>query len=60
MEPSLNIPILIVYALVNRPYIVDLQEERSLVANLLNLGLDVYLIPEGFANASQQPVKCVI
>ena len=43
-----NIPILIVYALVNRPYIVDLQEGRSLVANLLNLGLDVYLIDWGY------------
>jgi polyhydroxyalkanoate synthase len=45
-----NIPILIVYALVNRPYIVDLQEGRSLVANLLNLGLDVYLIDWGYPN----------
>jgi polyhydroxyalkanoate synthase len=48
VEPSLNIPILIVYALVNRPYIVDLQEGRSLVANLLNLGMDVYLIDWGY------------
>ncbi|MBD2728868.1 class III poly(R)-hydroxyalkanoic acid synthase subunit PhaC [Nostoc sp. FACHB-892] len=45
-----NIPILIVYALVNRPYIVDLQEGRSLVANLLNLDLDVYLIDWGYPN----------
>jgi polyhydroxyalkanoate synthase len=48
VEDSLNIPILIVYALVNRPFIVDLQEGRSLVANLLNLGLDVYLIDWGY------------
>jgi len=48
VERSLNIPILIVYALVNRPYIVDLQEGRSLVANLLNLGMDVYLIDWGY------------
>src|SRR4028119_1939484 len=48
VEHSLNIPILIVYALVNRPYIVDLQEGRSLVANLLELGLDVYLIDWGW------------
>ncbi|MCC5663876.1 class III poly(R)-hydroxyalkanoic acid synthase subunit PhaC [Nostoc sp. CHAB 5784] len=40
----------IVYALVNRPYIVDLQEGRSLVANLLKLGLDVYLIDWGYPN----------
>ena len=43
-----NIPILIVYALVNRPYMVDLQEGRSLVANLLKLGLDIYLIDWGY------------
>jgi polyhydroxyalkanoate synthase len=48
VEHSLNIPILMVYALVNRPYIVDLQEGRSLVANLLNLGMDVYLIDWGY------------
>ncbi|MBW4681687.1 MAG: class III poly(R)-hydroxyalkanoic acid synthase subunit PhaC [Microcoleus vaginatus WJT46-NPBG5] len=48
VESSLNIPILISYALVNRPAIVDLQEGRSLVANLLNLGLDVYLIDWGY------------
>jgi len=48
VEPLLPIPILIVFALVNRPTIVDLQEGRSLVANLLNLGLDVYLIDWGY------------
>jgi polyhydroxyalkanoate synthase len=45
---TLNIPILIVYALVNRPFMVDLQSDRSLVANLLNLGLDIYLIDWGY------------
>ncbi len=44
VEQPLSIPVLIVYALVNRPFMVDLQEGRSLVANLLKLGLDVYLI----------------
>ena len=48
VEHSLNLPILIVYALLNRPYIVDLQEGRSLVANLLELGWDVYLIDWGY------------
>jgi len=47
-EISLNIPVLIVYALVNRPFMVDLQEDRSLVANLLKLGLDIYLIDWGY------------
>lgn len=48
VEHSLNIPLLIVFALVNRPYIVDLQEKRSFVANLLKLGIDVYLIDWGY------------
>lgn len=43
-----QIPVLIVYALVNRPFMVDLQEDRSLVANLLKLGLDVYLLDWGY------------
>lgn len=43
-----EVPLLIVYALVNRPYMVDLQEDRSLVRNLLALGIDVYLIDWGY------------
>jgi len=52
--PSLHIPILIVYALVNRPYIVDLQKGRSLVANLLKLGLDVYIIDWGYPSRADR------
>jgi polyhydroxyalkanoate synthase len=48
VEQPFSIPVLIVYALVNRPFMVDLQEDRSLVANLLKLGLDVYLIDWGY------------
>lgn len=48
VEKPLKIPTILVYALVNRPYMVDLQEGRSLVANLLKLGLDVYLIDWGY------------
>ncbi|MDS0260349.1 class III poly(R)-hydroxyalkanoic acid synthase subunit PhaC [Haloarcula sp. S1CR25-12] len=43
-EDEESIPILIVYALINRPYILDLQEERSVVRRLLEAGHDVYLI----------------
>ena len=39
-----SVPILIVYALINRPYILDLQAERSVVRRLLEAGHDVYLI----------------
>ena len=41
-------PLLIIYALVNRPYIVDLHEQRSLVQGLLKDGIDVYLIDWGY------------
>ena len=41
-------PLLIVYALVNRPYIVDLYQQRSLVQGLLAQGVDVYLIDWGY------------
>ena len=47
-EVRLGTPLLIVYALVNRPYMVDLQEDRSLVRSLLDLGIDVYLIDWGY------------
>jgi hypothetical protein len=46
--PTAKTPLLIVYALVNRPYMVDLQDDRSLVKNLLALGEDVYLIDWGY------------
>ena len=42
------VPLLISYALVNRPYMVDLQPDRSLVPNLLERGMDVYLIDWGY------------
>nr|WP_217651827.1 class III poly(R)-hydroxyalkanoic acid synthase subunit PhaC [Hydrococcus rivularis] len=54
VEQPLSIPLLIVYALVNRPYMVDLQEDRSLVANLLKLGLDVYLIDWGYPSRADR------
>jgi len=42
------IPLFIVYALVNRPAVADLQEDRSLIRNLVKLGIDVYLIDWGY------------
>jgi len=43
-EEQHDVPILIVYALINRPYILDLQPDRSVVRTLLENGFDVYLI----------------
>lgn len=42
------VPVLICYALVNRYYMMDLQENRSLIQNLLSGGLDVYIIDWGY------------
>ncbi|MCL4300363.1 MAG: class III poly(R)-hydroxyalkanoic acid synthase subunit PhaC [Anaerolineae bacterium] len=47
-EQTVSTPVLIVYALVNRPYMADLQEDRSLIRNLLKLGVDLYLIDWGY------------
>ncbi len=48
------VPVLIVYALVNRPYMTDLQENRSLVRGLLDAGLDVYLIDWGYPDRADR------
>ena len=47
-------PLLIVYALVNRPYMTDLQEDRSLIRGLLESGEDVYLIDWGYPDAADR------
>lgn len=40
-------PLIFVYALVNRPYILDLKPGRSVVANFVDRGFDTYLIDWG-------------
>lgn len=52
--PTQKTPLLIVYALVNRPYMVDLQPDRSIVRNLLAAGHDVYLIDWGYPDPSDR------
>lgn len=53
-RPTVRTPLLIVYALVNRPYMTDLQEGRSLIRALLDKGLDVYLIDWGYPDRSDR------
>jgi polyhydroxyalkanoate synthase subunit PhaC len=53
-KPTAKTPLLIVYALVNRPYMVDLQDDRSLVKHLLALGQDIYLIDWGYPDQSDR------
>ncbi|MFC1852324.1 class III poly(R)-hydroxyalkanoic acid synthase subunit PhaC [candidate division CSSED10-310 bacterium] len=49
-----KVPTLVVYALVNRPYMLDLQPDRSLVRNLLSHGVDLYMIDWGYPDRSDQ------
>ncbi|MEA4826982.1 MAG: class III poly(R)-hydroxyalkanoic acid synthase subunit PhaC [Clostridium sp.] len=41
-------PVLVSYALVNKQYMLDLQQDRSVVKSWLNAGLDVYMIDWGY------------
>jgi polyhydroxyalkanoate synthase len=53
-RPTGGVPLLIVYALVNRPYMLDLQEDRSLIRGLLAQGVDVYLIDWGYPDGADR------
>ena len=46
-ESTYKTPVLIVYALVNTYKMLDIQPDRSYIRNLLDAGLDVYLIDWG-------------
>lgn len=52
VEKPHPVPVLIVYALVNRPYMADLQDGRSIIQGFLRQGLDVYLIDWGYPDGA--------
>ena len=52
--PAYAEPVLFSYALVNRPYILDLQPDRSVVRQFLDRGFEVYLIDWGAASAADR------
>ncbi len=43
-----NFPLLVVYALINRETMLDLQPDRSVVKNLLDSGVDLYMLDWGY------------
>lgn len=47
VEQVVRIPVLLCYGLIGRWTMTDLQEDRSLVRNLLNLGVDLYVVDWG-------------
>lgn len=49
-----SIPTLIVYALMNRPYIMDIKKEKSFVGKLLEQGLDLYIVDWGYPTAEDR------
>jgi polyhydroxyalkanoate synthase len=53
-KPTAKVPLLISYALVNRPYMVDLQDDKSIVRNLLARGEDVYIVDWGYPDRSDR------
>jgi polyhydroxyalkanoate synthase len=46
-DKRIGIPVLLCYGLVGRWTMTDLQEDRSLVRNLLHLGVDLYVVDWG-------------
>lgn len=58
VEPAprdrVRVPLLICYALVNRPYMMDLQPDRSLIRRLIDRGVDVYLIDWGYPDGADR------
>jgi polyhydroxyalkanoate synthase len=47
-------PLVLCYALINRPYILDLQPDKSVVSRYLAEGFDVYLIDWGVPSAADR------
>ena len=60
-EPRVNrsseTPLLIVYGQIGRYTMIDLQPDRSVVRNLLDEGIDVYLIDWGSPNRSDRWIQ---
>ena len=56
-QPKYSDPLLICYALVNRPYILDLQDDRSVVRVFLDRGFDVYMIDWGIPTDEDRTLR---
>ncbi len=56
-RPKFKIPLLISYAYINRPYIMDLYEEVSVVKKLIDAGIDVWMIDWGYPKRSDKFFK---
>src|SRR5690554_6977636 len=52
-----KVPILMIYALINKPYILDLYPGNSLIEYLTDRGHDVYLLDWGTAGYEDRHMK---
>jgi polyhydroxyalkanoate synthase len=52
--PRYRTPLVFVYALVNRPYILDLKAGRSVVASFVRAGFDTYLVDWGIPTSADR------
>lgn len=52
-----SVPVLVVFATVNRPEILDLFPEHSFIGGLLANGLDVYLLDWGYPDKQDQDIS---
>jgi len=53
VEPQYATPLLMVFALVNRPYVLDLLPHKSVVRQFLDAGFDVYLVDWGIPSPGE-------
>jgi polyhydroxyalkanoate synthase len=55
--PEVKTPVLLVYALVNRHNMMDLQSDRSFIKNLQDSGLDLYLVDWGYPTPADRYIS---
>jgi polyhydroxyalkanoate synthase len=56
-EFTVKTPVIVVYGLIGRYTMTDLQEDRSLIRNLLDKGVDVYAVDWGTPNRADRWLK---
>jgi poly[(R)-3-hydroxyalkanoate] polymerase subunit PhaC len=57
MQRQFRVPILLIYALINRPYILDLMPGNSFVEYLVRQGFDVYMLDWGIPGDEDKELR---
>ncbi len=53
-KQSVSVPVIVVYGLIGRYTMADLQEDRSLIRNMLNAGVDMYVVDWGTPSRAER------